>query len=94
MNVIGRRSYRCQFLPRHQVHHEHKEASKLYERTLEHTKKQHWRDWLEKAKEPDIWTVHKALSASASDGGKARILALKYKQGDEELIASDNAEKA
>lgn len=54
MNIIGRRSYKCRLLPRHQVHHEHKEASKLYERTLERTKKQHWRDWLEKAEEPDI----------------------------------------
>ena len=54
MNIIGRRSYKFRFLPRHHIHHEHKEASKLYEQILEHTKKQHCRDWLEKAEEPNI----------------------------------------
>lgn len=38
--------------------------------------------------------VQKAISASTSDGGKARIPALKYKTGDKDLIARDNAEKA
>ena len=38
--------------------------------------------------------MQRALSAPASDGGKARIPALKYKIGDEELTAGDNTEKA
>jgi hypothetical protein len=35
--------------PDHHTHAEHKEASKNYQRTMERTKRQHWRDWLEKA---------------------------------------------
>ena len=38
----------------HQSHMECQEANKLFQRTLEHAKRQHWRDWLEKADDPDI----------------------------------------
>ena len=61
---------------------------------LEFTKQNHWRDWLEQAMEPDIWTVNKVIAASASDGVKARVLALIYKQGNEEKMATTNTEKA
>jgi hypothetical protein len=30
-------------------------------------------DWLEKAMDPDLWTVHKYILAPAGDGGKTRI---------------------
>ena len=94
MNILGRLSYKCRVDPEHQIHKEHKEASKEYECTLEHTKQNHWRDWLERATEPDIWTVNKVIAASASDGAKARVLALTYKQGNEEKMATTNKEKA
>ena len=44
--------------------------------------------------EPDIWTVNKVITASASDRAKARVLALIYKQGNEEKTATTNTEKA
>jgi len=94
MNKLGRKSFKHRGNTTHSAHSEHTEASKLYDHTLEHTKCQHWRDWLEKAVDPDIWTVHKVISTPTSDGAKAKILALKYKQGDEELTASTNTEKA
>ena len=40
---------------------------KLYRNTLESTKKQHWRDWLEKAVDPDIWIVNKLIYLQATD---------------------------
>ena len=78
----------------HSAHREYDEAAKLYDRTLEHTKQQHWRDWLERAVDPDIWIVHKVISTPPTDGGKARILALKHKQGEVDKIAGSNSEKS
>jgi hypothetical protein len=75
------------------VHTEHKEASKKYVKTLKTTKQQHWRSWLERAKDPDIWAVHRLISTPASDGGKARIPALKYRLGEIEKMATTNGEK-
>ena len=68
--------------------------SKTYEQTLKRTKHSHWRDWLEQATDPDIWTINKVLVASATDGAKARIPILKYKQGNKDKTATSNTEKA
>jgi ribonuclease HI len=94
MNKIGRESYKHRDDLTHPKHEEHAQAVKLYDRTVERTKRQHWRDWLERAVDPDIWTVHKYTSAPASDGAKARIPALKHKEGQREVTASTNHEKA
>jgi Endonuclease-reverse transcriptase len=51
---IGRQSYKRRNEPEHRVHADHKEAVTRYDKTLRYTKKQHWRDWLEKAEDPDI----------------------------------------
>ncbi len=93
-NKLGRLAYKLRDDSQHPVHREHVEAAKLYDRTLERTKRQHWRDWLERAVDPDIWTVHKVISTPHADGGKARIPALKHKQGEAEKIASTNSEKS
>jgi len=94
MNKLGRQSYKLRNNPAHPVHKEHTDAEKLYDRTLERTKRQHWRDWLERAEDPDIWTVHKYTSQPSTDGAKARIPALKYKQDNIEVTAATNTEKA
>lgn len=94
MNKLGRETYKLRNYPAHPVHEEHAKAIKTYDRTLEHTKKHHWRDWLEHTVDPDIWTVHKVISAPALDRAKARILALKHKQGDMEITANVNLNKA
>jgi ribonuclease HI len=94
MDKLGRKSYKLRNNAAHAVHREHVEAEKLYHRTLDQTKNQHWRDWLERAVDPDIWTVHKCISAPASDGAKARIPALKHKCGTQEVTATTNQEKS
>jgi len=94
MNKLGRQSYKLRNNPAHLVHKEHTDAEKLYDRTLERTKRQHWRDWLERAEDPDIWTVHKYTSQPYTDGAKARIPALKYIQDNIEVTAATNTEKA
>ncbi len=94
MNTLGRRTCKLKNNLLHPVHKEHAKAVRTYDHTLERTKRQHWRDWLERAVDPDIWTVHKVTSAPASDGAKARIPALKFKSSDEEVTATTNTEKS
>jgi hypothetical protein len=71
----------------------HKDTDKLYHRSVKSTKLHHWRDWLERAEDPDIWTVQKLLAAPATDGSSARIPALKYTVGETHQIAASNDEK-
>jgi hypothetical protein len=71
----------------------HTDADKLYHRTLKSTKQHHWHNWLERAKDPNIWTVQKILSAPATDGGSLRIPALKHKIGEVLATAATNSEK-
>ena len=92
-NKHGRQSYKLCSDMKYSIHAEHKEAAKLYNRTLLFSKKQHWQDWLEKVEEPDIWTVNRYISATASDGGKVRIPMLKYKVGKEDQAARTNKKK-
>lgn len=93
-NKLGRKAYKVRDNPSHHVHKEHEGAVKTYDCTLEKTKQQHWRDWLERAEDPDIWTVHKLISAPALDGAKARIPALKHQVDRIKVTASTNQEKS
>ena len=92
-NKLGRQSYNRRHDPENAVHGEHVSAAKNYRKTLEQTKTQHWRDWLENAEDPDIWAAHRLTSSSCGDGGKSRIPALKYAANGEEATASINADK-
>ena len=57
-NKLGRLSFQLRQITPHNIHVEHKEAKSKYQRILKLTKQQHWREWLEKADEPDLWTAH------------------------------------
>ena len=91
---LGRHSYKNRDKPFHYTHAQYADATKLYHRTLDATKMNHWRDWLEKAEEPDIWTVQKLIAAPATDGGSTKIPPLKYKVEDTERVAKTNEEKS
>jgi ribonuclease HI len=90
---LGRQSYTHRDKPFHFTHAAYADANKCYHRTLKNTKMHHWRDWLEKAEDPDIWTVQRLLAAPASDGGSSKIPPLKYKVGNVDQIARTNEEK-
>ncbi len=92
-NRLGRQSSKLSKYPYHMKHAEHVDAVKLYRNTLETTKQQHWRDWLERVEEPDIWTAHKLTSLQPTDGGKSRIPVLTCKSGNTERKAVTNEEK-
>jgi hypothetical protein len=93
-NKVGRKASKYRDWPEHPIHGERREANRTFHRTLERMKRQHWRDWLEKAEDPDIWTAHKYTSSPAGDGGRSRIPVLKLTRGNQETIASTNDEKA
>jgi len=92
-NKLGWLSYKNRDKPFHYMHAAHTDTDKNYHRMLQSTKMHHWRDWLEKAEDPDIWTVNKILAAPATDGGTTRIPVLKYTINGAELTASTNEEK-
>jgi len=92
-NKLGRKSYKQRSDPTYVIHAKHKEAVKKYIRMLKTTKQQHWHSWLERVKDPDIWAVHRLISSLASNGGKARIPALKYRAGEAEKTVTTNSEK-
>jgi hypothetical protein len=93
-NRKGRKASKLRNFPEHNIHKERKEANRLFKRTLERTKRQHWRDWLEKAEDPDIWTAHRYTAAPVGDGGKSRIPVLKITCDGQDSTASTNEEKA
>ena len=70
-----------------------KEARRDFGRELERTKKNHWRDWLEKATDPDLWTAHKYITAPPGDCGKMRIPDLTFMDEKGQQRASSNIEK-
>ena len=92
-NKLGRQSYRSRAEPDHAVHNEHAKMVKKYRNTLDLTHRQHWRDWLENAEDPDIWAAHRLTSSSGGDGGKSKIPVLNYKVGDAMAVASENCDK-
>jgi ribonuclease HI len=93
-NRKGQKASKYKDWPEHHSHTERREANKVFQKTLERTKCQHWCDWLEKAEDPDIWTVHKYTASPAGDGGKCRILVLKLTHNRQENIAITNDKKA
>src|SRR5271155_3906065 len=55
----------------------------------------HWKNWLEKIGEQDIWTANRFLASPPSDGGKSRIPALKTTNNDgEQIDVHNNGEKS
>jgi len=69
-NKLRRQSYQRRHNLTHGIHGQHNMAVKNYHRVLEQTKRQHWRDWLEKGDDLDLWTAHWLVSSLGGDGGR------------------------
>lgn len=91
---LGRKASKYKRHPEHPVHNELRNAQRKYDRAIKYNKKHHWRDWLEKATDPDLWTANRYISAPAGDGGSTRIPALKHQEDGVEKTASANQEKS
>ncbi|THH16463.1 hypothetical protein EW146_g4189 [Bondarzewia mesenterica] len=70
-------SYSLRHLPNHPSHQQVKDIRNAYATEIQRTKKQHWEDWLEDAKEKDMWIANKYISSPAGDGGRTRVPSLK-----------------
>lgn len=94
-NRLGRKASKFKRFPEHHIHTEYEEAKKRYSKEIERSKRQHWRDWLERAEDPDIWTASKYISAtSAMDGSGTRIPTLQVQVGEAVTKATTNEEKS
>ena len=71
-----------------------KEARRKLGSEIEKAKRNHWRDWLEKSSDPDLWTAHRYVTAPTGDGGKTRIPDLEVTTKSGENKASNNEEKS
>ena len=71
-----------------------KDARRAFGRELEKAKRNHWRDWLEKSSDPDLWTAHRYIMAPSGDGGKSRIPDLEQVTSKGTNRASNNEEKS
>ena len=93
-NRLGRKVSKLGNRPNAQLQADYKEAKRRYASEIEKSKRHHWRDWLEKAEDPDIWTAHRYISAATADGNNSRIPVLKKQAGESERIATTNEEKS
>lgn len=94
MSKIGRKAIKFKNDPTNPLHTKSAKAKKEYNKAIEYNKKHHWRDWLEKANDPDIWTAHRYISALASDGSASRIPGLTATHNGMEVIANINEDKS
>jgi hypothetical protein len=58
------------------VHKEWKTATTQYKRAIDEQKREHWRMFIENAREWDVYLVHKMVTGTGSDGGRTRLPAL------------------
>lgn len=93
-NKLGRKSSKRRSDPEDSIHAEYANTKKQYEQEIEYCKRHHWRDWLEKAEDLDIWTAHRYISASAIEGNRSRIPTLITTHDREEMKATTNEEKS
>jgi ribonuclease HI len=93
-NKAGRKASKAKGNPRDPAHKEFEEARKKYVKEIDYCKKHHWRDWLEKAEEPDIWTANKYISAATADGTLSRIPTLVKTSEGNTITAATNEEKS
>ena len=70
-----------------------KDLRRAFNRELDKAKWEHWRDWLEKSTDPDLWTAHKYITAAPGDGGKTRIPDLVQSKGGTQNVANTNIGK-
>ena len=75
-------------------HWEHfREVRRKLGSEIEKAKCNHWRDWLEKSLDPDLWTAHGYVTAPIGDGRKSRIPDLEVTTTNGSSKASNNEEK-
>ena len=91
---LGRKAYKFRLWTDHPIHEELVALCKSFNKNIQYSKQHHWRDWLEKAMDPDLWMAHKYISAPAGDGGKTRIPSLTVQDREGQSTYSSNEDKS
>jgi len=79
--------------PNHHFHLEAKVAAANYGVAMEKACWQHWTDWLESAKEPDIWAVNKYINSIPSNMGLTKIPALQCVDDNGQVMLAESNEQ-
>ena len=92
---LGRTSHKFALQAHHPAHEAFRRARNDYSQLIKKTKRDFWEDWLEQVDAESVWAAHRFVSAPGSDGGRARIPALKMRTADGRLSeVHDNEEKS
>lgn len=92
---LAKDAYKARLRPEDPVHEEFKRARNDYATHIYTAKQEHWLDWIAQTDTDNLFTLHKFISAPASDGGKARIPELKIKDTEGNITsASTNEQKS
>ena len=70
-----------------------KDLRRAFNKELDKAKRDHWRDWLEKSTDPDLWTAHKYIAATPGDSGRTRIPDLTQRNEGTHTVANTNEGK-
>ena len=71
-----------------------KEVRRIFGRELKKAKCNHWRDWLEKSSDPDLWMAHRYITAPSGDRDRTRIPDLEQLTSGGKASARNNEEKS
>ena len=76
---LANKAYKAHLRPEDPIHEQYRHARNDYATHIHKAKQTHWLEWIEQTDTDNLFTLHKYISAPASDGGKARIPGLKVK---------------
>ena len=95
MRSRARAAYRNKNHLDHPAHAQYKAAQNKYADAIDKAKKDKWHEFLSQIYEHTVWTAHKYASTTPTDGGKARIPDIAYKDSEGRTrYACTNEEKA
>lgn len=92
---LGKKAYQARLRPDDPIHEEFRKERNKYAEHIHSAKQEHWLSWIAQTDAENLFTLHRFISSSASEGGKARIPGLKVKDenGDEKIVTT-NEEKS
>jgi ribonuclease HI len=94
-NKLSNRAFRRKEEPDHPVHEQYKEAHAKYQAEIKKAKQDCWNGFIDNADHEALWTAHKYLTSTPTDGGATRIPTLATTGPEGERIAhTSNEEKS
>jgi hypothetical protein len=88
------KAWKLRHEPEHPIHAETRTSSTAYKELIKTTKNLCWKKFIENARDFSIWLVHKTVTGTGSDGGRARLPALRATPDDDAEFVTENHAKA